>query len=185
MRRMLCIGVLGMSAVFSAMGQGHVLFSNYLTAPYNQVRWPHPSPVNDLTMQIQIWWGEGVISNPDLLNPGIITAINPALRTQPGVYGPGGWFYGVAQLLPTWNEEDIFTFQLRAYLPNVRLVGTSMLWTEQSSIVATSTPAGVTQTLPPLVIIPEPSVLYMMTWGLALLWGRHPFRSEQRASDSI
>ena len=167
MKRFLCAGLLGLNIALSATGQGHVLFSNYLTAPYNQIVWPNFSPVNVQTVQVQIWWAEGIVLTPESLYPGVVTTVDPALRWTSGSFGYGGWFLPVVQLLPGWEQGDTFTFQLRAYLPGFGNVGSSVLWTEQASIVSTSVSASFTQILPALVFtVPEPSTGALLAFGM-------------------
>jgi len=182
MKRTLVAAILGLSAVASSFGQGHITFNNYTTLPYNQIVW-NPSggylpgtAVVDGTVQVQLFYGEGVIVNQNLLTAGVTMSINPAVTYNPGDgYGGGGYVFSAIQTLGTWAANDIFTFQLRAVVgsgPGGN-VGPSFstLWQEQTQIAASSGPANTMATFPGLFVnaIPEPSSVALIGLGLGSL----------------
>jgi len=145
MKRAIAQSVLGLLAVLpDAGGEGHVQFSNYYAAPYNPILWDanvpdvggHPVTVGADGLTLQVWYGEGVITDPTQLAPGATTHINPLLS-----YNGGGWYDPVLQVLPDWDPGDTYTFQLRAS-GNVdgsgSIYGESVLWEERARIVSTA-----------------------------------------------
>lgn len=114
-------------AVTAAYGQGHVLFSNYLTAQQNQIVWSDnaslaPSGKADQALtsgdglQFQLFFGEGTLSDSSTLTAGqIFSLFGPAdSYTPPGsTHGPGGMFFDVTQVLPSWAAGDTFTFMYK------------------------------------------------------------------------
>lgn len=167
MKKSILSGVIGFVSLVSVMGQGQIQIGNYLTAPYNQVRYGLDVPgassaVNDPNVQIQVWYGKGVVTDENLLIPGLTTTVGFAASHDPGAgYGAGGYFYPVTQVLVGWQAGDTFTFQLRASFDSSfgLFTARSILWTESSAIRSTSVAAELATTVPGIVVVvPEPSV---------------------------
>lgn len=176
MKKNLLAGIVGIATTATLFAQGHILICNYLTPPYNQVLWfAPPGPglhaVNDPTVQIQVWYGEGILSDPGSLSPGgtaYIDTTTDAASYDPGAgYGPGGYFFPIEQVLPTWQSGDVFTFQLRATRSPFSGTFVTPLWTEQYQIVSTSQAVRNASTVPTwaLLPIPEPSVVALAGIG--------------------
>jgi hypothetical protein len=187
MKRKVIAALMGMAVSTSAFAQGHILISNYLTPPYNQVYWdPGISgignqAVTQTSVPLQIWFGDGVISDPDLLIPGVTFTVDPGFGFDPGAgHGPGGYFGAQTQVLPAWNEGDIYTFQLRVVsdvsfpvIPPYYSFVRSVLWTEQGSIRGIALPANTSMFCPGLVIpVPEPSTFWLAFLGATLMLHR-------------
>jgi hypothetical protein len=185
MKKSILGAIVGLAAV-TAFGQGHVLFSNYLTPPYNQVRWdanPNlvPSPglanqaVRDFAIEFQLFFGEGVLSDPSALSPGVIFTMNNApdfTNYDPGRgHGAGGMF-AATQILPNWAAGETYTFMYKVITPG--LAGETALWQESDSIQPVANPPSNMATTPELVIaVPEPSTFALLGLGsLAMLMFR-------------
>lgn len=182
---------LGVGMIVSqSTAAGHLYIGNYFVAPYLQVLWDDTVPVvggsavNDTSVQIQVWFGEGVVTDDSLLTAGEITTINLAYTYNPYPdisstdYGPGGYFDRVLQVLPTYDFPDRlrFTFQLRAagntpYGSIDETVSRSALWTELNGIrdvgEPVPSPPGEAETVPQLVVavIPEPTAFALLGLG--------------------
>jgi hypothetical protein len=185
MKKTVLGAILGLAAV-TAFGQGHVLFSNYLTPPYNQVRWdanPNLVPsaelanqaIRDFAIEFQLYYGEGVISDPNALTPGVIFTMNNApdfANYNPGLgHGAGGMF-AATQVLPGWAAGETYTFMYRVISDG--LAGESTLWQETASIGPVANPPSAMSTTPVLVIaVPEPSTFALLGLGsMAMLMFR-------------
>jgi hypothetical protein len=176
-----------MATVTAAFGQGHVLFSNYLTPPYNQVVWNAnpllvPSAdlanqaVRDTGIQFQLFYGEGVIADAAQLVGGEIFSMSTLpdlMNYDPGAgHGKGGAF-SLTQVLPGWASGDTYTFMYKVITPGLK--GESTLWQETASIVSTGeAPLSMVGPMPDLVIaVPEPSTFALLGLGsLAMLMFR-------------
>lgn len=178
MKKTLVAAILGVSAAVTAYGQGQVAIANYLVAPYNQVYFVDGGQaVRVNTVQVQVWFGEGVIADQNLLQPGIIMDMALAggsFNFDPGAgHGAGGYFIGSIQTLPTWNAGETFTFQLRAVgtLAGLDTVASrSVLWQEQAQLNSSALPANLAATVPGLgVIVPEPTTFALAGLGSAAL----------------
>jgi hypothetical protein len=186
MKRTLFATLLGVAIVPSiSNGAGYLYISTYGAPPYNQVLWNPSTPVvgnlavNDPNVQIQIWYGEGIISDPNLLTLGITEVIFPPANYDPGLgHGPGGYFWMPdsyqypLQTLPDWDPGDYYTFQLRAtgVAALGAVTGSSALWQERGAITSTMQ-SRFSDTVPQLVIslVPEPSMFALAGMGSGLL----------------
>lgn len=185
MKKSILGAILGLAAV-TAYGQGHVLFSNYLTPPYNQVVWnanpllvPAAELANqamrDFAVEFQLFFGEGVISDPSALLPGVIFTMNNApdfAGYDPGKgHGAGGMF-AATQVLPGWAAGETYTFMYKVLTPG--LLGESDLWQETTTIQPVANPPSAMETVPGLVVsVPEPSTFALLGLGsLAMLMFR-------------
>lgn len=188
------LGLLACCSNLSAAG--HLHFSNYNSPPYNQVVWDASVPVvggfavNNTSVQLQMWYGEGVISDENLLTPGETFTVHLALNANPYPfsgpidYGPGGFFGPVVQVLPTYDISETFTFQLRAsgntpYGIVNESYSRSALWQETTSITylppsPPPPPPAAAETVPRLVVVvPEPTAFTLLGLGsLSLVMGR-------------
>lgn len=172
MKKALVSTILGVVTTVSVLAQGHVNVSNYLTAPYNPVVWGAGSPLagqrmlNNTTVQLQLWYGAGVVSDASTLVLGETFTINPGLTFE-----GGGYYNAITQVLPTTGT---YTFQLRA-------VGTtqwgavntaasrSVLW-QPTNIGSTALPAGTdNNSIGLVVVVPEPSTFALFGLGSAAL----------------
>jgi hypothetical protein len=173
-KRKLLSAILGLAVVPAAFGQGHVLISNYMVSPYNQVFWTPviPSVGNqavraDQGVVLTLWYGEGVITDPNLLIQGPsfgILASGGSEVYDPGVgHGPGGYYLAPEVVLATWQPGDTFTFQIRAtgstaFGPLNPVYDRSAMWQENAAINSASLPANVCTFSAGLQITaPEPS----------------------------
>jgi hypothetical protein len=178
MKRTVALALLGMAAVTTAMGQGHVIVANYVS-PYNsQITWGattgNSGPVVAADgLQFQVYYGAGTIVDESLLTAGITVGIDPGKT-----YNGGGWFVGTIQVLPAWASGETYTFQLRALdgtTPNGPIdtaLSRSALWTESSSIVSTANPANLNLNGKGLVVeavVPEPTTFALAGLGAAAL----------------
>lgn len=174
MKRVIAASILGIAAISTAYGQGHVNVSNYLTPPYNQVVWDATTPgvggqpMNDPSVQISVWYALGVVTDEASLVQGATFSINPALTYN------GGGFYNLQNVVaPGWTSGDV-TLQLRASGSSTEVgaevVGRSVLWTS-SEFLDTGLPANTSALAPELTvsIVPEPSTLALAGLGLASL----------------
>jgi hypothetical protein len=168
MRRALASVLIGLAAGSAALGQGHIILSNYVS-PYNaQILWSPSNPVpitESYGFTFQVFYAEGVIIDPNLLQPGVTFGVNDAFS-----YLGGGWYVNVRQVLPTWSAGDVFTFQIRvATFPPY--ASRSILWQEQDAIVSTSIPSNHNEHGVGMFIIPpEPSASALAVLGGAALW---------------
>jgi hypothetical protein len=168
MKKACVLSIIGIAAsTAQSHGVGYVVFSNYETPPYNQVLYGNGNAVRD-PVQIQIWYGQGVITDGNALTAVATTVIDTGFNTyDPHLgHGPGGYFDPVMLILPTWNPGDTFTFQLRA----TGYEGRTILWTESASISPGPDPVMPTATLPQLVLTPEPSVFTLIGLGTGGFW---------------
>jgi hypothetical protein len=162
MKKALVFGLLSFAAT-PVFPQGQIFIGNYNYGgtPFAQVLWDSFGPaVTNTSVQVQVWFAEGVIANDSLLIAGGSGAINAAYNSyNPGDgYGPGGYFTDISQILPTWQSGDVFTFQLRA--PGYP--GRSQLW--QETITSLNQHASF---VPRLILnVPEPSTFALLSVGL-------------------
>jgi hypothetical protein len=173
MKKVLVAAILGLATVTSVMAQGHVNISNYLTAPYNQVFWGSGTPLQgqalmDASIQLQIWYGAGVVTDASTLIPGITFAVNPTLGFNPGAgHGPGGYYGAQTQVVPTAVN---YTSQIRASGTTAfgPATGASVLW--QSTTISTALPAPTDPNSIGFVVnVPEPSSFALAGLGSAVL----------------
>jgi hypothetical protein len=177
MKKTLVAGLLGIAAVTSAFAQGHVNISNYLTAPYNQVYWAPGIPgignqaVTQTSVQLQIWYGAGVVVDASSLLPGVIFAVDPGFVFNPSAgHGPGGYYGAQTQVTPSTGQ---YTFQLRASGTGPAgdvdaAASRSGLW--QSTTISTALPAPTDPVSIGLVVfVPEPSTFALAGLGSAAL----------------
>jgi hypothetical protein len=172
MKRTLVAAILGLATVGAAYGQGHLLISNYIAPPYNQVVWTPTGPAVTAAdgLTFQIYFGKGVISDPYQLTPGATFHIDDTITTgyDPGAgHGPGGYFLNVDQILPKWVEGDTFTFMYEVITPGYGAM--SVLWQENARIWPTDYPPMSAATVPGLVIIPEPCTFALAALGAVSL----------------
>lgn len=178
---------LGLVVIVSqSIAAGHLYIWNYDVSPYSQVVWDNTVPVvggsavNDTGVQIQVWFGKGIIADDALLTSGEITTVNLAYTYNPYPsfsstdYGPGGYFDQVLQVLPNWAPHETFTFQLRATgdTPYGRVDETlsrSALWQDVGG--SSSIPPAHAETVSQLAVavIPEPATFTLLSLGSVLL----------------
>jgi hypothetical protein len=172
MKKTIVAAIIGMAAVASSFGQGAIIFDNYTTGTYSQVVWGQNAPghvpgtpVNNVAVQIQLYWAEGTgFSSLAQLTPGVIATVDPTLNSAVAA-GNGGWFSGATQILPSWVAGDTFTFAILVTSPG--FVGQSAFWTETANVKSTGVPSSGFANFPGLEVnIPEPS-----TFALAGLSG--------------
>jgi hypothetical protein len=186
MKKSILGAILGVATASAVYGQGHVLFSNYLTPPYNQVHWnanpslaPTPGQANqavrDFTIQFQLFYGEGTLTDPGALTPGQVFTLSPdfAVFDPEAGHGGGGYFVNIVQVLPGWAAGETFTFQYKV-ADGQGLVGESTLWQEMAQIRPTANAPEAMGTVPGLVVsVPEPSTFALLGLGsLAMLMFR-------------
>jgi hypothetical protein len=182
MKRTLLASILGIAASLttapSSPGQGQIIFDNFASANYTQVSWfPWAAPgysvgdiVNDANVIINLWAGQGTLSDSSMLSLIASTPIN-----TDNMSGGGGWYQGGAINIPTtmWTGSQNITFQVRATGINYYAIafGWSELWTEASSnIVTIGNPQNHFEHGPmPIWLIPEPSTLTLAGLGAAAL----------------
>jgi hypothetical protein len=176
MKRTIALAILGAAAVTTAFGQGHVDISNYLVAPYNQVVWDASYPVlggtavNNTAVQLQIWYGLGVVTDANALTAGVTFAVNPGFAFDPGAgFGGGGYFGATTQAGLT--PDVVYTFQIRASgdIGAGPLAGASALYQATPGVVANPPP--IAQISPGLAvsIVPEPTTFALAGLGAAAL----------------
>jgi hypothetical protein len=197
MKRKLLSAILGLALAPAAFGQGHILISNYLVSPYNQVFWNPQTPIvgNQACTAAQgvvltVWYGEGVITDSSLLIEGPsfgLLASGGSEVYDPGVgHGPGGYYLAPGFVLATWQPGDTFTFQIRASGSNpygpIDLPGArSVMWQENAAIQNSSLPA-LPNTFSAGLSIPVPEPTSLTLAGAAvgsLLFVRHSIRRKQ------
>lgn len=180
MKKALVSAVLGLAAVVSTYGQGHILINNYAIAPYNQVRWAGGSAVMDTSVQLQFFYAIGNVSDASLLTSaatGTFT-VNPSITYNPDLgFGGGGYFDIQDLVFSAWQAGNTVTVQLRASGAG-GITGASDLWQLQSGvvgsgdgIVGTASPANSASFFPGIVVsVPEPSSFALLGLGSAALW---------------
>jgi hypothetical protein len=183
-KRELLTAILGLAVAPVAFGQGHLLISNYIVSPYNQVYWGSSVPgvanqaMNDTSVILTLWYGEGVITDPSQLAEGVsftvLTSGGPE-RYNPGYgRGPGGYYLAPEQILSSWQPGDTFTFQIRAsgntsYGP-VDPLSRSALWTESAMITSAANPAEANTFSAGLAVqVPEPTTVSLVGASLVSL----------------
>jgi|SwirhirootsSR2_FD_contig_61_4125262_length_1233_multi_4_in_0_out_0_1 hypothetical protein len=186
MKRSLVAAILGLAAVCSSYGQGHVLISNYVASPYSQVFWAPGTPgvgnqavLGSQGVQLTLWYGEGVITDPSLLIQGptfgILTSGGSEAYNPGAGHGPGGYYLAPDQTLATWTAGDTFTFQIRASGTVAQGVidsanSRSPLWQENAAIAGSALPANANTFSAGLaVFVPEPSTFALAGLGSAAL----------------
>lgn len=172
MKKALVSTILGIVTTVSVLAQGHVNVSNYLTAPYNPVVWGAGSAqagqrmLNNTTVQLQLWYGAGVLTDASALVLGETFTINPGLTFE-----GGGYYNAITQVVPTVGT---YTFQLRAIgttpWGNVDTVASrSALW-QPTGIGSTALPAATdNHSIGLVVVVPEPSTFALFGLGSAAL----------------
>jgi hypothetical protein len=178
MKRTIAAALLGMAAASSAMAQGHAQLSNY-SAPYNtQITWGantgKSGPVVGADgLQFQMYIGAGVVTDQNLLTPGVTFGISDAFT-----YLGGGWYAAVVQAFPSWTQAgDVVTVQVRTLdgvTPNGPIdtvLSRSALW-QTTGLVSTAFPPpgnNSGQGLEVLAVIPEPTTFALAGLGAAAL----------------
>jgi hypothetical protein len=166
MKKTLALAILGVAAVTTAFGQGHVLVSNYLVAPYNQVVWGPGTPgngnavVDNAAVRLQLFYGAAL----DQVGS-VEFGVNPGLMFDPGA-GKGGGGYFDAQVLLTATPGT--------YDAVLRVVGPAGFFGEsapfQVTTISTSLPAETAPVSPGLIVaVPEPSTFALAGLGAAAL----------------
>jgi hypothetical protein len=181
MKRSLVAAILGLAAVCSSYGQGHVLISNYVVSPYSQVFWgPGQGPrgnqavLGSEAVTLTIWFGEGVLPASSLqAGPSfsILTSGGSEVYNPGSGHGPGGYYLVPDFSLPTWAAGDTFTFQVRATGAGIdAATSVSPLWQENAAIAALALPANNgTFSAGLAVFVPEPSTFALAGLGSAAL----------------
>jgi hypothetical protein len=171
MKRTLALALLGMASATVAFGQGHVAIANYVSPYTAQILGPGGPLAGSTPIQFQVFFGEGQISDPNLLQPGITLGLDDTKD-----YLGGGWLLGTVQTLPTWAPGDTFTFQLRTLPGSLSgqaidtAASRSPLWQELAAIQSTANPASPTANIVGLtVVVPEPSTFALAGLGAAAL----------------
>jgi hypothetical protein len=178
MKKALVLAILGVATVASTFGQGHINVWNYGVSPYNQVFWgagqgpTGNQAVTQTTVQLQIWYGAGVVTDASTLLPGVIFSVNPGTAFNPGSgHGPGGYYDPQTQVVPTVGT---YTFQIRASGTGPGGVidtaaSRSALW-QPTGIVSTGLPANLDpNSIGLAVFVPEPSTFALAGLGSAAL----------------
>ena len=165
MKKTFVATILALTTAGAAYGQGHLLISNYQEAPYSQVVWSPTGPAVTAAdgITFQVFYGNGVITNPSQLTPGTTFQIDNTITTSvdPGAgHGPGGYFF-VDQVFP-WSPGQTETFMYEVITPG--FFAMSALWQENTSIVSTAYPPQSSQSVG-LVIVPEPSTFVLAAFG--------------------
>ena len=174
MKKTIIASLLGIAAATNAFGQGAIQFDNYTQGTYNQVSWgfapghPAGTAINDVAVQMQLYFAEGTGLTFGQLTPGVTGEID-VTRQYVGAAGPGGWFSGPTQVLPTWQPGDVFTFCVVVTGPSGYL-GQTPLWQESTAIHSTMSPVSGFLNFPGFILmIPEPSTLALAGLGSAAL----------------
>jgi len=165
-------------------GQGHVLISNYMVAPYNQIL---IGPIgvgpalNDPSVPLAFFYAPNVVVNPSELAMGPVFAVNPTLTYDPGRgYGPGGYYDAQRLVTPT---VGIYTVELRWYSGGIWWDPPGGTGLFQVTTTSTSLPADLADVSPYIAFWPEPSTASLLCLGslaLALLRGH---RNEARRQE--
>jgi hypothetical protein len=183
MKKALVSAILGLVAVVSTYGQGHILINNYAIAPYNQVRWDATggnTAVMDTSVQLQFFYAIGNVSDASLLTSAAtgVFSVNPSITYNPDLgFGGGGYFDIQDLVFAAWQAGNSVTVQLRATGPG-GISGASELWQLQSGvvgsgdgIVGTASPANNASLFPGIVVtVPEPSAFALAGLGSAALF---------------
>jgi hypothetical protein len=172
MKKAILASILGIAVVANTFGQGSIIFDNYTQGTYNQVVWgdpPHLTAVTD-PITLQLYYGKGTgYTDISQLTVGVTGAVDPT-RTFVGAYGPGGWFSGATQVLPTWAPGDTFTFAVVVTGPG-DYAGHSLFWTETAAIHPTASSQSGFLNFPGLnLTIPEPSSFAVVSVAGAVLF---------------
>lgn len=175
MKRSIIAGILGVATAATAFGQGHIVISNYTTAPYNQVYWatgPHAGQAATAAdgLTLQVFYGAGVQASYAGLTPGATFQIDGTISAgyDPGAgHGPGGYFINVEQVLPTWTAGQTFTFGYEVIAGGQ---GQSALWQENANIVPAANSPQQSQSFGLAASpVPEPTTMAFAGLGAAAL----------------
>ena len=115
---------------------------------------------------MQLYFGEGAGLNFGQLTPGVTGEID-ITRQYVAANGPGGWFSGATQVLPTWQAGDVFTFCVVITGPS-GYFGQSSLWQETAAIHSNVLPVSGFLNFPG-INAPEPSTLGLVGLGCMAL----------------
>jgi hypothetical protein len=174
MKRILALALLGTVAATSAFGQGHILFTNYISpyGPAQQIKGFDGQPVTpSAAVQIQVFYGLGTVADQNVLLPGLVLGISG------NAYEGGGWLPAQVQVINGWSSGPV-TFQLRALagtyqgLPIDPVLSRSPLFVETSTVVPIANPPNLTPLNTKglqLVVVPEPSTFALAGLGAAAL----------------
>jgi len=165
MKKTLALAILGVAAATTAFGQGHVLVSNYLVSPYNQVVF-EGAALTDTAVQFQLFFGPAGESNPANVSQvgSAAFGVNPGLAYDPGAgFGGGGYFD--AQVLLTPAPGD-YSAVVRTISPGY--FGESAIFAVTT--ISTSLPADTAPVSPGfVVVVPEPTTFALAGLGAAAL----------------
>lgn len=177
MKRTLLTAILGVAAVSTtAFGQGSIIFDNYVTGTYNQVVWGAGTGADagkaatQDTVNLQLWYGSGVVTSVSGLTAGVTATINPLATYDAGAgFGGGGYFTGPTQVLPAWQPGDTYTFAVTLIDPSGKFKIDPILWQETSNIHAVNVAQFGLQNFPgaTIVPVPEPSTIALIGLGSA------------------
>jgi len=177
MKRSILGAMLGLAGAVSAFAQGHIIASNYASAPYNQIIWGNGvnaglAVQSSANLTFQMYYGTGVVGSFAGLTAGSTFQIDNTISAayDPGAgAGPGGYFINVDQVFPTWSVGTTETLAYQVITPGY--TGQSGLWTESAAIDSTAFPANSTTVSVGLTVsaVPEPTTMVLAGLGAASL----------------
>ena len=201
MKRKLVAAFIGFGVSATAcLGQGHIIFSNYTSTTYNQIKYSSdpftasviPSlagkPVTDPGFEVQLLYANGVFTDP-LTFPSVATAGNTTFINPSFTFGGGGYYADPNDQLLTTATGPV-TFMVEAWQTTGQyggatfttsgLRGQSGLWQETAAadansngIQPTSNPQKSFLIGPPAMtvgLVPEPSTFALAGFGAAAMF---------------
>lgn len=180
MKKTLVAAIIGLAGAVTTFGQGHVLVSNYVVPPYNQVYWAESgqAATGAQGVTLTIYYGLGVISDPSLLTGvgpsfGILTSGGSEAYDPGAGHGAGGYYLVPDFGITGWTAGTTVSFQIVASGNSTfgqinSALSRSVIWQENAAIAPVANPANNNTFSAGLaIIVPEPTTFALAGLGAA------------------